>query len=104
MNQLKRSVSAVFLSVTLVTMMGCAATATKESTGQYVDDAAITAKVKAAILDQPTLKVFDIHVATFGGTVYLWGVVTSQLTIDEASRVVSGIPGVKAVKNDMRLM
>ena len=104
MNQLKRSVSAVFLAVTLVTMMGCAATATKESTGQYVDDAAITAKVKAAILNQPDLKSFDFHVATFNGTVYLWGVVASKSTIDEAGRVASGVPGVKSVKNDMRVM
>jgi BON domain len=104
MNPLKRSASAVFLAITLATMLGCAATPTTDSTGQYIDDAAITAKVKAAILDQPTLKMFDIHVATFGGTVYLWGVVASQFTIDEAGRVASGIPGVKTVKNDMRLM
>ena len=104
MNQLKRSVSAVFLAFTLVTMLGCAATATKESTGEYVDDAAITAKVKAAILDQPNLKSFDIHVATFNGTVYLWGVVASQSTVDEAARVARSVAGVKSVKNDMRLM
>jgi osmotically-inducible protein OsmY len=104
MNQLKRSASAVFLAITLVTMLGCAASATRESTGQYVDDAAITAKVKAAILDQPNLKSFDIHVATFNGTVYLWGVVASQFTVDEAARVARSVAGVKSVKNDMRLM
>jgi len=104
MKRLKRSASAVFLAVTLATMLGCAATPTTDSTGQYIDDAAITTKVKAAILDQPTLKVFDIHVATFGGTVYLWGVVASQLAIDEASRVASGVPGVKSVRNDLRVM
>lgn len=104
MNQLKRSASAVFLAFTLVTMLGCAATAAKESTGEYVDDAAITAKVKAAILDQPNLKSFDIHVATFNGTVYLWGIVASQSTIDEAARVARSATGVKSVKNDMQLM
>jgi hyperosmotically inducible protein len=104
MKQLKRSVSAVFLALTLVTMVGCAATATKESTGQYVDDAAITAKVKAVILDQPNLKSFDIHVATFNGMVYLWGVVASQTTIDEALSVTRSVAGVKSVRNDMQLM
>jgi len=104
MNPLKRSASAVFLAITLVTMLGCAATATKESTGEYVDDAAITAKVKAAILDQPDLKSFDFHVATFNGMVYLWGVVASRSQIDEAVEVARGVPGVKSVKNDMRVM
>ena len=104
MNQLKRSVSGVFLALTLVTMVGCAATATQESTGQYVDDAAITAKVKAAILDHPNLKSFDIHVATFNGMVYLWGVVASKSTIDETVRVARSVAGVKSVKNDMRVM
>jgi osmotically-inducible protein OsmY len=104
MNQLMKSVSAGFLGLMLVTMLGCAATATRESTGQYVDDAAITAKVKAAILDQPNLKSFDVHVATFNGTVYLWGIVASQSTVDEAARVARSVAGVKSVKNDMRTM
>ena len=34
----------------VVLQTGCAATATKESTGEYVDDSTITAKVKAAFI------------------------------------------------------
>jgi len=104
MNQLKRSASAVVLALTLVTMLGCAATQTRESTGQFVDDAAITTKVKAAILDRPTLKLLDIHVETDRGVVHLWGVVVSQSMIDEAGRVAGSVAGVKSVKNDMRRM
>jgi hyperosmotically inducible protein len=104
MKQLKRSASAAFLALTLASMVGCAATATRESTGQFVDDAAITTKVKAAILDQPTLKLFDIHVATFNGTVELSGIVASQSTIDKAVEVARKVSGVKAVKNGMRVM
>lgn len=104
MKQLKRSISAVFLAVTLATMTGCASTLPKESAGEYVDDAVITTKVKAAILDRPTLKSFDIHVETFKGVVYLRGVVASQSTIDEAVKVARGVAGVKSVKNDMRAM
>jgi len=102
--QLKRSASAVFLALTLAAIAGCAATPTRESTGEYVDDAAITAKVKAAILDQPTLKVFDIHVDTFKGTVRLSGVVASQSSIDKAVEVARRVSGVKSVKNEMRVM
>ena len=104
MQNLKSSASAVFLAVTLATTLGCAATPTTESTGQYVDDAAITTKVKAAILDQPNLKLLDIHVETFKGVVHLWGVVASRSTIDEAGKVAGGIAGVKSVKNDLQVM
>ena len=103
MKQLKRSASAVFLAVTLVTMMGCAANLPQESAGEYVDDAVITTKVKAAILDRPTLKLFDIHVETFKGVVQLRGIVASQSTIDEAVKVARSVNGVRSVKNDMRL-
>ena len=101
MKQLKRSVSAVFLAIILATALGCAANLPKESAGEYVDDAVITTKVKAAILDQPTLKLLDIHVHTFRGTVELRFIVASQSTIDEAVKVARGVNGVKSVKNDM---
>ena len=104
MKQLRRSASAVFLAVTLVTMMGCAANLPQESAGEYVDDAVITTKVKAAILDRPTLKLFDIHVETFKGEVQLRGVVASQSTIDDATKVARSVNGVKSVKNYMRVM
>ena len=103
MKQLKRSISAVFLAVALATITGCAATLPQESAGEYVDDAVITTKVKAAILDRPTLKLFDIHVETFKGVVQLRGIVASQSTIDEAVKVARSVNGVRSVKNDMRL-
>jgi osmotically-inducible protein OsmY len=103
MKQLNRTASAIFLAVTLATMVGCAATPTRESTGEYIDDAAVTTKVKAALLDQPSLKSFDIHVATFNGTVYLSGAVASRYAMDEAVKVARGVAGVKAVKNDMQV-
>ena len=104
MKQLNRTASVVFLAFTLATMLGCAATPARESTGEYIDDAAITAKVKAAILDRPTLKILDIHVETVKGVVHLWGIVASRSTIDEAGKVARGVSGVKSVKNDMRIM
>jgi hyperosmotically inducible protein len=104
MNQLKRSACAVFLAVSLATITGCASTPTTESTGEYIDDAIITTKVKAAMLDQPTLKAFQIRVETFKGTVRLSGVVASQSVIDKAVEVARRVNGVKAVKNEMQAM
>jgi hypothetical protein len=87
----------------LTAVVGCASTATHESTGQYVDDTVITTSVKHAILNEPTLKVNEINVETFKGVVQLSGFVRSAADIDTAIKVTRGVNGVKSVKNDMRL-
>ena len=102
MLQLKRF-SAFFLAVLLVSMLGCAGTSTREGTGEYVDDTVITTKVKAAILNEPTLKVAQINVETFKGTVQLSGFVRSQADINKAVQIARGVGGVTSVRNDMRL-
>ena len=104
MRPLNRIASAVFLGIALASAYGCAATATRESTGEYVDDAAITTKVKAAILNRPTLKLLDIHVKTRKGAVHLWGTVASRAAIEEAGKLARGVAGVISVKNDLRQM
>ena len=104
MKLLNKAVSAIVLALALVVMTGCAATGARESTGEYVDDAVITTKVKAAILDRPTLKSLDIHVETMKGVVHLRGVVASRSAVDEAGKVARSIGGVKSVKNDLRSM
>ena len=103
MKQLANYVTALFLAVSLASMAGCAATPQHEGTGEYVDDSVITTKVKAAILDEPTLKVAEINVETFKGTVQLSGFVASQDAANKAVQVARGVRGVKAVKNDMRI-
>jgi osmotically-inducible protein OsmY len=84
-------------------LMGCASTSKSESTGQYVDDTAITAKVKTAIFEQPTLKSAEINVETFKGIVQLSGFVSSQAAANTAVATAQGVKGVTSVKNDMRL-
>jgi len=88
--------------IALVTVFfGCASTPTREGTGEYVDDSAITTKVKAAILNEPTLKVFQINVETFKGTVQLSGFVDSSQSIKRAGEVARGVKGVQSVKNNL---
>ena len=93
----------VFLAILMASLLGCASTATKEGTGEYIDNAVITAKVKAAILDESTLKSSEINVETFKGAVQLSGFVNSQADIDKAVEITRQINGVKSVKNDMQL-
>ncbi len=91
------------LAAVFVTMLGCASTASKEGTGEYIDDTVITTKVKAAILNEETLKSAEINVETFKGVVQLSGFVNSEADIAKAASVARGIKGVTSVKNDMRL-
>ena len=83
--------------------MGCASSAKHESTGQYVDDTAITAKVKTAIFEQPTLKSAEINVETFKGVVQLSGFVSSQDNVNTAMATARAVNGVTSVQNDMRV-
>jgi len=90
-------------TVILGASLGCASTRTHEGAGQYVDDSAITTKVKAAIIGEPGLKVSEINVETFKGVVQLSGFVSSREDIRSAVRLASAVGGVKSVKNDMQL-
>jgi len=83
--------------------MGCGSTQKQEGTGEYFDDTVITTKVKAAILNEPTLKSVEINVETFKGIVQLSGFVSSSSSINKAVEVARGVAGVKSVKNNMQL-
>jgi osmotically-inducible protein OsmY len=96
-------VSVLFAAVALTALAGCASTQKHESTGQYIDDAAITTSVKAAIFNEPTLKSAEINVETFKGRVQLSGFVSNRTSIERAVQVAQGVTGVSSVGNDMRL-
>jgi len=87
--------------VLATSFMACAATRTHEGTGEYVDDTAITTKVKAAIFTDSELKVLQINVETFKGVVQLSGFVNSRASATKAAEVARGIKGVVEVKNDL---
>ncbi len=101
--RLLRGFGILVLTTLLASALGCASTATREGTGEYIDDSVITTKVKTAIFSDSTLKVNEINVETFKGVVQLSGFVRSQADIDKAVRVARGVAGVKSVKNDMRI-
>jgi osmotically-inducible protein OsmY len=102
MKTFQRAISMLSI-VAVAGIIGCASTAKSESTGQYVDDTTLTAKVKTAIFEQPTLKSAEINVETFKGVVQLSGFVSSQENVNIAMATARSVPGVSSVKNDMRL-
>ena len=102
MKQFKMLPSFMFAFLFAV-MLGCASTAKHEGTGEYVEDSLITTKVKAAVLNEPTLKSAEINVETYKGVVQLSGFVSSEADIAKAASLAKGVKGVTSVKNDMRL-
>jgi len=85
------------------TKKSAASTSKKGAVGEYVDDAVITTKVKAAVLEDDSLKSAEINVETSKGRVQLSGFVSSRADINTAVRITKGVEGVKSVENDMIL-
>ena len=101
MTKRQRMLSFLVCIMLVVAYLGCASTPTREGTGEYIDDSSITAKVKAAIVNEPSLKVFQINVETFKGEVQLSGFVDSAQNIRRAGEVARSVHGVRSVKNDL---
>ena len=100
---IRTTLAATVTAIALLTTAGCAVTRGQESVGAYVDDTAITTKVKAEIFKDDVLKSAEINVETFKGAVQLSGFVRSEADIQRAVRLTQAVGGVRSVKNDMRL-
>ena len=87
--------------ILITTLVACASTNQKESTGEYVDDSVITAKVKSGLAADDFLKSFQISVETFKGTVQLSGFVNTIKAVDKADEIAHSVKGVKYVKNNL---
>ena len=85
----------------ITAFLGCEATQKKESTGEYIDDAAITAKIKSGILQEPQLKSLQIEVKTFKGVVQLSGFVDSAQSAARAGEIAGSVATIKELKNDL---
>jgi len=75
----------------------------KATPAEYIEDTVITAKVKAAVFEDTSLKSAEINVETFKGVVQLSGFVKSRADISKAVDIANGVKGVTSVKNDMIL-
>ena len=100
---LYRRFSTFLVAVLMAGALGCAATDTRQSTSEYVDDSWITTKVKSEIFAEPSLKVAQVNVETYKGVVQLSGFVESNADMAKAVEIARSVKGVTSVKNDMRL-
>ena len=100
-NSLNKSL--VWMTVTLLLLAGCAGTQTQQSTGEYVDDAAITTKVKSALLADKEVSGLRIDVDTKKGVVHLSGTAKTRHEANKAAELARGVNGVKSVHNNVRV-
>ncbi|NUW55678.1 molecular chaperone OsmY [Cronobacter turicensis] len=71
--------------------------------GNFMDDSAITAKVKAALVDDEQIKSTDISVKTEKSVVTLSGFVESQTQAEEAVKIAKGVEGVASVSDKLHV-
>ncbi|ANG91431.1 molecular chaperone OsmY [Enterobacteriaceae bacterium 155047] len=71
--------------------------------GNFMDDSSITAKVKAALVDDENIKSTDISVKTDKKVVTLSGFVESQAQAEQAVKVAKGVEGVTSVSDKLHV-
>ncbi|MBB3321814.1 MULTISPECIES: molecular chaperone OsmY [Atlantibacter] len=71
--------------------------------GNFMDDSAITAKVKAALVDDENIKSTDISVETDKKVVTLSGFVESQAQAEQAVKIAKGVEGVDSVSDKLHV-
>lgn len=94
---------ALFFVLLMVAMAGCASGPQKRGAGEYIDDASISTRVKAALAAEPATNALQVNVETYKGVVQLSGFVDSQESINRAVAVTKAVNGVKSVKNSLML-
>ncbi len=80
---------------------GCAVGRGQSTTGQFVDDSAITTAVKAKMAEDKTVSATSISVETLNGTVQLSGFAKSAAEKAQAESIARGTKNVKSVRNDI---
>ena len=88
----------------VTTFVGCqAGNRYDRSTGEYIDDKALTSRVKGALGDDPEYKFDGVNVASFRGMVQLSGFVNTATQKTEAGRIARTVQGVREVENNISL-
>jgi len=90
-----------FIAALLVSALRCATQSEPQIPGAYMGDCWVTTKVKTAILNEPLLKVLQINVETYEGTVQLSGFVDNAASREKAAEIARRVEGVTTVKNDL---
>jgi hyperosmotically inducible protein len=93
------------VALTAVTLLatGCNLMKGKETSGQYVDDATLATRAKAALVKDSTVSAADFNIDVYKGNVTLTGVAKTPSEVNRAIDDIKGVPGVASVKNATRV-
>src|SRR5688572_24339999 len=103
MAKLKHYLVWLLVAACLGTVTACAPTAERRGTGEVIDDATLTARVKTALVKVEGLSSFKIDVTTNRGEVQLSGFIRDEDMIKRSVETVRTVPGVVRVYNDLRV-
>ena len=87
--------------LTGLVVSGCAGDRYHESTGEHIDDTAITGRVKKALAADHQYKFDDVKVSTFKGTVQLSGFANTRDEKSRAAELAKAVPGARDVVNNI---
>lgn len=88
-------------AIVLAALTACGGTPTRESTGEYIDDTAITTRVKAKLATDAKARAREVNVETFKGRVQLSGFASTVEERREAAAIARSVKGVTEVVNDI---
>lgn len=94
---------AIATTVATVSITGCSGDRYHRSTGAYLDDKTINAKVKTDLLADPVVKGTQVNVDTYQGTVQLSGFVDTAEQRQRAEQIARGVKGVATVQNNLNV-
>ena len=87
------------LVLMLLMLAGCAGS--QESPGEFIDDAALTTRIKAAFVADKVVSALDISVHSDKGIVHLGGVARSSEEVHQAERIARQTSGARGVRNNI---
>jgi hyperosmotically inducible protein len=99
--QAPRILAAAVAAAALALGSGCAVVRDQQTVGSYIDDATLTAQVKAKFAEDPAVSAAAIGVETLKGVVQLSGFTKSLEEKGRAERLARSITGVVSVRNDI---
>ena len=99
---MRRFVSALVVAISLAST-GCSVTSGQKTTGELVDDATITSRVKTRFAKDPTVSAMHIHVNSDKGVVSLTGTAGSETEREQAATLAASVPDVKSVQNNINV-
>lgn len=86
-----------------IALSGCNVFRGQSTPGEYVDDVALTTKVKAELVDSSRVDALDVNVDSMNGRVTLKGWASTESEARAAGDIARRVDGVKSVDNQLQV-